>query len=466
MSLQGRNSSRSQFASAGEDSNTGGAGPDGAMSMAGLRIQKLMDAAPARSTLGLILGGMIIGMITAYFILPTEFTGASPRHMSEQAVQQWVRMVAVGHSENVHYDDANALLVLQQVPNPQALVQGLAANTSLPAAERAALESLTDISGFGDLTGALAPVDPGIVGSALQLIVAFAVVAGGATLLGIGRRSLFAPGNAESAPRRDIRETATHTRSQVETTAPLEYSAYSEAPAAASPWVDDETEKSGKLHPQFGVPVLDKLSSYVKGRNYDDSYAIEMGPEQGNQFLGECGISSATRVGNELQSVEFWGFDMASQETITKVFAAPAALSDPALHAAVANRVKDPAVDIVAAEPGAWLVVESQSLHIRAEIKSVICNYGGGTPNSGIETLQIQLTAWHKQTQGAAVSAGAFPAASPFDQFAEIELTAPSQTTSPSPPPAPSGESRQPARRPEDEEEDPFGGTGNFMPYS
>lgn len=464
MSLQGRNPSRSQYAPAVEDSNGDGSG--GAMPDARLRIQNLIEAAPARSTLAFILGGMIIGMITAYFILPTEFTGASPRHMSQQAIQQWVRMVAVGHSENVHYDDANALLVLQQVPNPQAVVQGLAANTGLPAAERAALESLTDIAGFNELTGALAPVDPGIVGSALQLILAFAVVAGGATLLGIAGRSLYAPGNAARATRPEPRASATHTRSPVEATAPPEFSAYSEAPAPATAWVDDETEKSGKLHPQFGAPVLDKLSSYVKGRNYDDSYAIEMGPEQGNQFLGECGISGATRVGKELQSVEFWGFDMASQETVTKVFAAPAAVSDPALQAAVANRVKDPAVDIVAAEAGAWLIVESQALHIKAEIKSVICNYGGGTPNGGIETLQIQLTAWHKQTQGAAVSAGAYPASSPFDQFAEIELTAPSQTTSPTPPPAPSGGSAQPAKRPEDEEEDPFGGTGNFMPYS
>ena len=466
MSLQGRNSSRSQHAPAGDDSNTHSAGPGGALPSAILRIQKLTEAAPARSTLAFILGGMVIGMITAYFILPTEFTGASPRHMSQQAVQQWVRMVAVGHSETVHYDDANALLALQQVPNPQALVQSLAANTGLPAAERAALESLSDIAGFGELTGALAPVDPGIVGSALQLILAFAVVAGGATVLGIAGRSLYSPGNAASAARPEARASATHTRSPVESAAPPQVSAYSEAPPAARPWVDDETEKSGKLHPQFGVPVLDKLSSYVKGRNYDDSYAIEMSPEQGNQFLGECGISSATRVGNELQSVEFWGFDMASQETITKVFAAPAALSDPALQAAVANRVKDPAVDIVAAEPGAWLLVESQALYIKAEIKSVICNYGGGTPNSGIDSLQIQLTAWHKGTQGAAVSAGAYPASSPFDQFAEIELTAPSQTTSPTPPPPPSGGSGQPAKRPEDEEEDPFGGTGNFMPYS
>ena len=62
------------------------------------------------------------------------------------------------------------------------------------------------------------------------------------------------------------------------------------------------------------------VSTYVKGQNYDDSFAIEMGPEQGNQFLGECGISVATRVGNELQSVEFWGFDMASQETADQGF--------------------------------------------------------------------------------------------------------------------------------------------------
>ena len=470
MSLQGRKSSQVQVAPPGNASNTDSTG-QGSVSdkqAANSRIQNLIGSAPARGTLALILGGMIVGMITSYVILPTEFTGASPRHMSRQAIQQWVRMVAVGHSEDVHYDDANALLVLQQIPKPQDVVEGLADNTGIPAAERAALEALTDINGYSNLTGALAPEDPGIVSSALQVVLALAVVAAGVTLLVIAGRTVYPARNDANALRRERRSPGTQAQTSPEpAAAPATVSAHSEAPAAATPWVDDETEKSGRLHPQYGVPVLHTVSTYVKGRNYDDSFAIELGPDQGNQFLGECGISIATRVGNELQSVEFWGFDMASQETMTKVFAAPAALSDPALQAAVANRVKDPTVDIVAAEAGARLLVESQAIQIHAEIKSVICNYGGGTPNSGIETLQIELMAWYKQSQGAAVSAGGYPAStgSPFDQYADIELTPPSQTTSPTPPPAPSS-TPQPAKRPEDEEEDPFGGTGNFMPYS
>ena len=137
----------------------------------------------------------------------------------------------------------------------------------------------------------------------------------------------------------------------------------------AATWGEDETEESGTIHPQYGVPVLRAQSTYVKGRNLDDSFAIELAPDAGSQFLGECGVSAATQIGNELQSVEFWGFDMASQETLTKVFAAPAALHDPALHAAVANRVKDAGSDIVAVEPGARLLLDSGAIHLQAKVK-------------------------------------------------------------------------------------------------
>ena len=219
--------------------------------------------------------------------------------------------------------------------------------------------------------------------------------------------------------------------------------------------------------------MLQTVSTYVKGQNYDDSFAIEMGPDQGGQFLGETGVSAATRVGKELQSVEFWGFDMASQETSTKVYAAPAALSDPSLLAAVSNRVKDPTTDIIAAEPGARLIVDGSAILIQAEVKSVLCNYGGGTPNSGLEALQIELLAWHKQSKGESLPAAGYPAPG-FNEYADLELTPPSRTASPAPPPpagGPGGTARpsstpQRPKPPEDEEEDPFGGTGNFMPYS
>ena len=477
MSLQGHKTNRAQSA---QSSTSGPLGrvSGGGLSASNPRIQKLIEAGPKRSTILLVIIGMVIGMVTAYAIIPTEFTGASPRHMSQQAIQQWVRMVAVGHSEDVHYDNRNALLVLQQIPNPQMVVEGLAANTNIPAAERAALDALTEINGYANLVGPLAPQDPGIVGSALQVILALAAVAVVIPILTIAGRTIYPNRDQGGSSTPQEAATAPTTSSQVSpsaASASLPHQAHSEAPPIST-WVEDETEKSGTRHPQYGAPVLHTVSTYVKGRNYDDSFAIEMAPEQGNQFLGECGISVATRVGNELQSVEFWGFDLASQETLTKVFAAPAALSDPALLAAVANRVKDPTTDIIAAEPGATLLVDSGAIQIQAEVKSVICNYGGGTPNSGIETLQIELLAWYKQSQGASVPAADYPAptSSPFNEYADLQLTPPSQTASPTPPPPAGGAgapprssgTSQPAKRPEDEEEDPFGGTGNFMPYS
>lgn len=483
MSLQGRMSNRAPSSGASESSETEGVGLSNSSlgnseNRPSSRIQSLMASGPQRMTVLLVLLGMVLGLVTAYVIIPTELTGASPRHMSQHAIQQWVRMIAVGHSEGIHYDANNALLVLQQIPDPQSVVEGLAGNTRIPAAERAALEALMDIPGYADLPGALAPQDPGVVGSSLQVVASLAAVALAIPLLIIAGRTILPVGTgADSARSGRAQKSKVRPSSAGPAAVPSEQplQAYREAPSAAT-WGEDETEEGGAIHPQYGVPVLRALSTFVKGRNLDDSFAIELAPDAGGQFLGECGVSGATQVGNELQSVELWGFDMASQETLTKVFAAPAALHDPALHAAVANRVRDAGVDIVAVEPGARLVLDSGAIHIQASVKAVVCNYGGGTPNSGIETLQIEILAWHKQSMRASMPADGYPAPanSPFNEYAEMQFGPPSETTSPSPPlsgsmSAPdsgSSATKHAPKRPEDEEDDPFGGTGNFMPYS
>lgn len=479
MSSQERNPNRAQSAEAGSspDFQDNASGRKASITGGSLhpRIQSLLASAPERATVLLVLLGTIFGLVTAYLVIPTEFIGASPRRMSQQAIQQWVRMVAVGHSEEIHYDGANALIVLRQIPNPQNVVRNLANSASVPAAERAALNALTDIPGYADLAGALAPQDPGIVGSSLQIILALAAVAIGIPVLVIAGRAIVPRSRSDgTAQQRRSRPSASSSgQASPATNLVQQQQSFAEAPAAA-PWAEDETDRSDTVHAQYGVPVLHALSTYVKGRNYDDSFAIELGPEAGGQFLGECGVSAATSVGNELQSVEFWGFDMASQETLTKVFAAPASLGDPALQATLANRVKDPLADIVAAEAGAILILDSGAIHLQATVKTVICNYGAGTPNSGIETLQVELLAWHKQLVNAGVPASGYPApaASPFNEYADLQFGSPSETTSPAPPPATGGmdpprHSKSPLapKRPEDDD-DPFGGTGNFMPYS
>ena len=195
MSLQGHKSDRAQTAVPGNSGDIK-RGALGRMSAAAgnssnPRLRSLMASAPDRATVMLILLGMVVGLMTAYVLIPTEFTGASPRHLSQQAIHQWVRMVAVGHSEDIHYDDANALIVLRQIPNPQDVVQGLSSSVEIPAAERAALEALTDIPGFADLPGAVAPQDPGIIVSSLQVLLALAVVAIGVPLLVIAGRAIY-----------------------------------------------------------------------------------------------------------------------------------------------------------------------------------------------------------------------------------------------------------------------------------
>ena len=484
MSFQDRNSNESQSVDNEGMSSGSATASSGEGFLGNLRSNvtgasgnsRFSGSAPQRTTIITILIGAILGMVVAYVVFPTEFTGAAPRHMSQGAIDQWVRMVAVGHSEDIHYDAANVLIALEKVPNPQTVVARLERNANINISEREAVSALKDIDGFSNLTGAVAPADPGLIASSLQIVLALAAVAIGASALIVAWRSVVPGGSSASSSDRRSSRNAAGTAAQV---APRARTTPQASPSATPTpqWPDEETEKSGVLHPQYGVPVLHTVSNYAKGQNYDESFAIELGPEQGNQFLGECGISTATKVGNELQSIEFWGFDMASQETLTKVFAAPAAISDPALIAAVGNRVKDPTSDVVAATLGATLVVDTYAIQLQAEIKSVICNYGDGAPNSGIESLQLEILAWQKQGQqvGAPATSETPVAENPFIDYSNMEYASSEQMSSPVPPPPAAGQfdpakpsSRQAAQsqRPEDEEDDPFGGTGNFMPYS
>ena len=463
MSFPGRNSRRS---SSSGDADSAGGGLLGRMQSgapSGGRFGKFSASAPERSTMAALLIGAIAGMVIAYLVLPADFTGASPRHMSQSAIEQWVRMIAVGHAENLHYDQANALLALQQIPTPQDVVNRLAGSADVPAAERAAIASLKEIAGFGGLTGAAAPVDPGVIGSSLQVIIALAAVAIGGPVLVIAWRTIM-PGASSSADALESQDNVSMAHAAPATRAPERDDAFA---SPGSAWQEEETEKSGGSHPQYGAPVMHAVSTYVKGQNYDDSFAIELGPEAGGQFLGECGISAATMVGNELQSVEFWGFDMASQETQTKVFAAPAAVSDPAMIAALGDRLRDPASDIISAALGATLVIDANAIQLQAQVRSVVCNYGGGSPDSGIESLQIEIAVWQKEGLGAgAPSASAGD--NPFGNYANVGMASTGAGQSPPPPPPAFGQpgSAEQAKPPEDEEEDPFGGTGNFMPYN
>jgi len=398
------------------------------------RLQHALAQAPARATVVLLVLGMALGMVTAYAILPTEYTGASPRHMSQQAIQQWVRMAAVGHSQGIHYDDANVLLILEQIPNPQAVVAQLASDATVPAAEQTALQAITALPGFESLVGAEAPQDPGVVLSSLQILLAIGIVAIAVPALVVALRLL----NANGAPAA-ARQASAATPAADVAAAPTSQPQVSAA-------MDATTQVSASV--DLGPPLMQARSSYVKGSEYDDSYAIELST---GAFLGECGFQAATHIGDELQSVEFWGFDREAQQTMGKIFAAPAALQNPAFQAAASKRVQNPARDIVAAQSGATLSLELGMFQAQAIIQSVRCNDADDTADSGIESLELELRAWPRlsppQSSTNTYPSQAFPEYSAATRPASADLP---QEAEQAPPP--------------EDHDDPFGGTGDFRP--
>jgi hypothetical protein len=393
----------------------------------------LEPSMPTKQTVFLVLFGMILGMIVGYVISPIEFANAGPHRMNNDAVEQWVKMVAVGHEENVGYAEPDVLSVLQQLPNPKGVVAKLATDASLPVHEQQAVGNLQNIPGFGDLTGSVAPVDPGLVNSLIELVIPLVVVAIVIPIVVLVWRllifdNLIAPVINQIRRARDpeLRAKQDKAKKELETLQDIKR-------------IKEEMATNVVADAELGEPVMQTISIYTKGRNYDDSFAIELGPDQGNQFLGECGVSIATKAGDDVQSVEFWGFDMATQDTLTKIFAAPAAVNDPALQAKLAPRLTNPATDIIVATKDAKHTLETDSIRIQGEIVSVVYNDAGGTPDSGIENMQIKIMTWQKQGSPVGIPAGGpppIPPAQPLPDYSDITFDPPPQMPASSPPPA------------------------------
>ena len=487
----------------------------------------LEPSMPTRYTIASLVIGVIVGLLFAYAIYPTEFTGASPRRMNEDAVEQWVRMVAVGYADQITYDGTTALAVLQQLPNPQQVVAKLSTDPNLPDFEQQAVASIQNIPGFNELTGTVAPQQD-INTSVVQILLPIILVVFVTPILVVVWRLLFYP-NVVAPIINQIRRAQNPELRAAQDKAKKELETLQEQKR-----IKEEMAKNVVADAEYGAPVMQTISIYTKGRNYDDSFAIELGPEQGNQFLGECGASIATKVGDDVQAVEFWGFDMATQSDLIKIFAAPAAVNDPTLQAKFAPRLENTATDIIPAQTGSKLILETDAIRIQGEIASITYNNAGGAPNSGIENMQLKISAWQKQSSPVGTPAGGpppipppqplpdysnmqfdpppqMPASSPplsgksMDDYANIEFDPPPQMPASSPPlggksmdeyadiefnPPPQMPGGNPLQPPplqmppsginplqppplqmppqglDDEEEDPFGGTGDFTPLS
>ncbi len=187
---------------------------------------------------------------------------------------------------------------------------------------------------------------------------------------------------------------------------------------------------------------MQKMSNYTPGfGTYDESYTIE---DEQERFLGECGALISETIGTgdpaRAAAIEVWLFDKDDfVRTVTKVFASEYAFNDPALRSKLEAKG-----DLVLAQPGATVTMETNTLRLQARIVDMQYGTGPLPPNSYFEKMTIELAAWRKEPSG--VPAGV-PAAQPQQaqsvvlpqqaSFQPRPQQAPVQTPAYQPPPAP-----------------------------
>jgi hypothetical protein len=438
--------------------------------------------------------GLLFGYLYAYQLNPTEYYDANPNALSPQQRDQYVILVAGARQANL-YDDENTIQLLSRVEDPAETVQGLIERTE--GSIQNALQSVVPLAQQA-APGTPAPDSGGTLGTILGIvlitiffIILFVILANiFATIWG-----LLIGGYVERFLNSLKPETEADRKAHaaiVEIRRRKELEEQMKTEAAASP------------ASEYGAPVMQRISTYTKGRPYDDSFAIE---DTDDMFLGECGATIAKTIGDtqELTAIEIWLFDKEDFiRTLTKIFATEHAYNDPAIRAELDTKVENPETDIILLKEGAEIFLDTDQILVKAKVVDTT----PGTveslpPNSHFEALTLQMSGFDKAGAGggsaSAAPAAAAEAASGLPDLSSYEIGPPpdmpsggqTQPSTPQaqevdynpapPPPQPqsgglpdlsSYEIGPPPPMPgeaqggddDDEEDDIFGGTGDFTP--
>jgi hypothetical protein len=140
-------------------------------------------------------------------------------------------------------------------------------------------------------------------------------------------------------------------------------------------------------------PIVQYLTTYNLGNDlYDDSFSID---SPSGEFLGECGVGISETIGvgdpKKVTAFEVWLFDKNDIQTVTKVLMSQHAFNDPSINQRLASKGEP-----VLAEPGKRIVLETATLQLEASVVNM--NYGQGAlpANSFFDQMTLRLDIWPK----------------------------------------------------------------------
>lgn len=313
-----------------------------------------------RATLAFVVGallGLVLGLLFAWVIWPTSYYNATPAMLRQDFRDDYLAWVAREYAQNHDLQQAQTRLGVQfWKGDPVAALEELAGR-----------RGGTDGENLRALAQALKEAPPPSTSgtSFLQRARPFFQICGIGLLAAALAALLYLALSRLRRPRaRPVSERAAAYR-QVEPTR----------------W-EEETP-----------PALQFNTTYVLGDDhYDPSFSIERGAD----FLGECGvgISEAIGVGDpkKVTALEVWMFDKSDIRTVTKVLASRFAYQDPALRTKLAAKG-----EIVLAEPGAELLLETTTLILRARVVEMEYGVGQLPPESFFQRIALELGVWFKE---------------------------------------------------------------------
>lgn len=136
------------------------------------------------------------------------------------------------------------------------------------------------------------------------------------------------------------------------------------------------------------------VTTYHLGdKHYDDCFSIET---SARDFLGECGVGVSEMLGegdlSAATAFEVWLFDKSDIRTVTKVLMSEYAYYDENLRAKLA-----PKGELVLAEPGTVVTLETAALRVRAEIQELAYAAGEGAERAQFARMTLELRATSRE---------------------------------------------------------------------
>ncbi|MDZ4770146.1 MAG: hypothetical protein SGJ24_13535, partial [Chloroflexota bacterium] len=337
---------------------------------------------PRTSIIVALVIGTLVGLFWGYNINSTVYYDADPSALQQTWQNEWVKLLADRYAAPTNVDiSANIVDLLTRVDNPLGILDALIVNPA-EVNNVGKLQAIRPFAEQAQSSAAAAPNPNDLWTNLRPWLLAPLALAIAAVIFIVVYNLLIAPAVIDPLIRRLRGEKVS--KEVVE-----------QRIARQQETRQLETQKTNFVTTaDYGLPLLQRMTTYpsIGGTEFDESYEIE----ENDMFLGQCGAVYSDALdtpGMQLMAIEVWLFDKDDfVRTLTKVFVSESVFNNPTQRAQIITK-GEPTL----AEPGAIVILETNSLRLQARI--VEMQYApGATPNSVFQRVVIELAAWHKTT--------------------------------------------------------------------